>query len=188
MINIRYILLPARLLTLLLLLSIIASEADDPPPKQSLDAVCKVDPMPVGFVAVGEMESSECKLSAPGSKNAWLIDKVRDNIISCAAPNYAYGYPPAIGYMICESVLTDSCPGMIDGTPNGLLLTTPTSCRSAKVSSECLDYNLAHDSLGRGSRLTLSIVMSNQTCKSSHDIVYYADELQLGDQFQFVQK
>src|SRR6185312_191336 len=78
--------------------------------QQSLDAVCKSDPkatgyvpdpMPAGYVPVGEMESSECKASEPNKKNAWLIDKVRENIVSCERPNYGKGYPPAIAYMAC---------------------------------------------------------------------------------------
>src|SRR5437879_2885800 len=56
----------------------IDSSADNQPSEQTLDAVCKADSMPAGFVAVGEIESPECKPSAPGRKNAWLIDRVRD--------------------------------------------------------------------------------------------------------------
>jgi hypothetical protein len=49
-------------------LSAQVSYAEGEPP--ALDAVCKSDPLPAGFVAVGEMESPECKASNPGYKNA----------------------------------------------------------------------------------------------------------------------
>jgi hypothetical protein len=116
------------------------SGAQNPPSEQAFDAVCKTAPMPAGFVAVGEMESPECKESDPGRKNAWLIDRVRDKIVSCAPPDYASGYPPAIAYMTCERVQAGRCPSSIDGTPNGFLLTAGKSCRNPRVKSVCLEF------------------------------------------------
>jgi len=108
--------------------------------EQALDGVCKGDPMPAGFVAVKEMESAECKASAPGRKNAWLIDKVHDKIVSCAPPDYASGYPPAIAFMICDRVRTSQCAPSIDGSPNGYLLTMGTTCNSSRVKSICIFF------------------------------------------------
>jgi hypothetical protein len=125
----------------LLSVQVTDSRADNALSEQVLDGVCKTELMPAGFVAVGEMESPECKASPPGQKNAWLIDKVHDKIISCALPDYAHGYPPAIAYMSCERVQASQCPPSFDGTPNGFLLTTGTSCTNLRVKSSCFRWD-----------------------------------------------
>src|ERR1700738_957373 len=102
-------------------------------PAEQLDGVCKADPMPSGYVAVGEMESPECKKSAPGQKNAWLINRLQDKIVACAPPDYASGYPPAIAYLVCERVQSNACPPRLDGTANGFLLTIGSTCTSARI-------------------------------------------------------
>src|SRR5207253_1172531 len=84
----------------------------------------------------------ECKPSAPGRKNAWLIDRVRDNIISCAPPDYSGGYPPAIAYMICDRLRTSQCAPSIDGTQNGFLLAAGASCKSPRVKSLCWHWSM----------------------------------------------
>jgi hypothetical protein len=91
-------------------------------PSEPLDAICKTAPMPAGSIAVGEMESPECKESPPGRNNAWLIDKVHDQIVSCALPDYTSGFPPTIAYMNCGRVHANACPPKVDGTPNAFLL------------------------------------------------------------------
>jgi hypothetical protein len=113
------------------------AQADPAPLEPMLDAVCKVEPMPPGYVAVGEMESPECKPSDPPHKNAWLVDKVRDKIVSCIPPDYASGYPPAISYMICRRVSAQQCTPSLDGTANAYELTLGATCTSPKVVTAC---------------------------------------------------
>lgn len=119
------------------------AQADLAPSQPVLDAVCKAAPMPAGYVAVGEIENPdpECGTSSPGHKNAWLIDKVHDKIISCTPPDYAFGYPPAIAYMICQRVSTPQCPPTLDGTANAYELAQGKSCTSSRVVTLCWDYN-----------------------------------------------
>jgi hypothetical protein len=83
------------------------------------------------------MESSECTESAQGKNNAWLIDKLRDNVVSCSPPNYAKGFPPAIAYMVCDRVFAPRCSPQLDGTPNGFLLALGETCKSPRIKSAC---------------------------------------------------
>lgn len=106
--------------------------------EENLDGFCKSDVMPGDKVAVGEMDSIQCKTAPPGRSNAWLIDKVHTGVVACAPPNYADGYPPAIGYVVCDHVESTACPMNLDGTPNGFKLTLPNECRSAIVRSQCI--------------------------------------------------
>ena len=104
----------------------------------NLDAICKTSPIPPGFVAVGEIDSPvECKAGEPGSKNAWLIDKVREGVVACVPPNYTSGFPPAISYMVCGKISAENCPPNIDGSLNGFLLKTPASCDTPRVKANC---------------------------------------------------
>jgi hypothetical protein len=100
----------------------------------NLDAVCKTDPLPPGYVPVAELDSPECKAEIRPKKNAWLIDKVRDKIVSCAPPDYESGYPPVIAYAVCSRVSTSNCPARLDGSPNGYELTLGSSCTARKSS------------------------------------------------------
>jgi hypothetical protein len=111
------------------------AQADLAPSQPVLDAVCKADPMPAGYVAVGEMDSPECGTSSPTHKNAWLVDKVHDKVISCAPPDYAFGYPPVISYSVCRHVSLSTCPAHLDGSPNGYELTLGASCSGRNSSN-----------------------------------------------------
>jgi len=106
-------------------------------PYSNLDAICKAEPIPPGFVTVGEMESPECEASNPPAKNAWLIDRVHDNIVTCTSPDYAHGFPPAIAYGVCTGVLAPECPSRLDGSPNGYRLNFGNSCTGPNYISEC---------------------------------------------------
>ena len=135
--NVRPLSFSFPALCLSYLLPLLSANAEDAP---ALDGVCKSEPMPAGYVAVGEMESPECRRSAPGQRNAWLIDKVRDKIISCQPPDYERGYPPAIGFVVCKRTITSACPFRLDGTPNGFELTKGASCDGPSMTSDCFLY------------------------------------------------
>jgi hypothetical protein len=109
----------------------------DQPASQALDGVCKGDSIPPGFVAVGEIESPECKPSPPAQKNSWLIDKVHDKIVACAPPDYDRGYPPVIGYLVCKRLFLSQCPPTLDGTANAYELTLGRSCDSTNLIKFC---------------------------------------------------
>jgi hypothetical protein len=143
---VRHLKLACVLVCALLSLLATTGRAENASSEPALGWICKTDPMPAGFVAVGEMESPECNKSDPGLKNAWVIDKVDDKIVSCARPDYAYGYPPAIAYLTCERVLASQCPSYMDGTPNGFELTPGTSCKNSAVKSFC--WSWSYDSPG----------------------------------------
>ena len=115
--------------------SFAVAQADLAPSQPELPGVCKADPMPAGYVAVGEMESPECGTSSPAHKNAWLIDKVHDKIISCTPPDYAFGYPPVISYSVCRRVWLSTCPANLDGSPNAYELTLGASCSGRNSSN-----------------------------------------------------
>ncbi|RWP80455.1 hypothetical protein [Mesorhizobium sp.] len=118
-----------------------SSQSED---SAQLDAVCKEMPVPPGFVAVGEMESVECKPSEPGQMNAWLIDRARSKIVSCIPPDYDSGYPPAISLMMCGSVKSAKCQPKLDGSNNAFELTTNLDCSNPRIRSEC-DESKIHD-------------------------------------------
>jgi hypothetical protein len=66
---------------------------------------------------------------------------VREKIVSCAAPDYENGYPPAIGYAVCKRVSTPACPLRLDGSPNGFELTKGASCDGPNITTRCGDYS-----------------------------------------------
>lgn len=107
------------------------------PSMEDLDGICKVDKIPIGYVAVGEYNSAQCTSANPVERSAWYVDKVRDGIVSCAVPDYANGYPPVISYLVCRQKVSASCPGHLDGGPNAYELTIPSNCNGAGVGRFC---------------------------------------------------
>lgn len=158
----------------------------------SLDGICKKDPLPPGYVPVGELDSPECKPLDAGGKSAWLIDKVRNKIVSCAMPNYASGFPPAISYMVCQRVNNPNCPPTLDGSPNAYELTQGTACKNTSIKEVCAapsdlyhnDFFLYNDDNSKDynsklKKFILSIDKNSNRClKPPHTSLYhYIDEL-----------
>ncbi|MGO6937869.1 hypothetical protein [Rhizobium johnstonii] len=97
-------------------------------PTEGLDARCKAEVLPPGYVAVGELESPECPTSTPPAKNAWYIDKLRDGIVSCKRIDYENDYAPLVGYIVCDTEASENCPSRFDGSDNAFKLTLTKSC------------------------------------------------------------
>ena len=98
------------------------------------DGLCKTDPVPPGYVPIGELNNAGCANgSNPFAMNAWQFDKARDGITTCQSPDYLEGFPPSISYPIVRSVVSPSCSPKLDGGPNAFVLGTPESVKSMKI-------------------------------------------------------
>ena len=114
---------------------------DTASPNVALNAICKKDSMPAGYVAVHEFYSSQCEAKNAFELNAWDLDKPRDGIVACALPDYLSGYPPAMAFVPKRRVVSDQCAPHIDGGPNAFELRLPTHVSRAFDYFEDADFN-----------------------------------------------
>lgn len=117
--------------------NLLRAEQSSIPSVENLDGICKLDKVPIGYVPVGEFHSGACASANPVEMNAWYVDKIHDGIVSCTIPDYVSGYPPVIGYTVCQKKLSASCPMRLDGGPNAYELTIPQNCEGRRVVSVC---------------------------------------------------
>lgn len=93
------------------------------------DAICKKDPMPAGWVPVGELASPQCGPSgSPFDMNAWILGRLQPGTIACAAPDYSNDPAPNIGYIACGTASASNCPSRLDGTQNAVILQPFLAC------------------------------------------------------------
>jgi len=102
------------------------------------DAICKGKPLPAGMVPTGEMISpAECPVHDPYEKNAWILGKVGEGVVSCTAPDYEHDSAENIRFLACGKQVTSDCSPHLDGTPNGIILRSSKSCSLSFIQDMC---------------------------------------------------
>jgi len=91
------------------------------------DGICKGDPIPAGMVPVAEFDAAICP-TIKGSKNAWELGALVEDVKACLAPDYLKDPAPNISFVACKPALESKCPAKHDGTANAFVLKHANSC------------------------------------------------------------
>lgn len=101
------------------------------------DGICKVQKMPLGYVATGEFNSPECDSVNPFDLNAWAVEPIRQGILVCRLPDFEAGDANIMQYIPCGRKYSHTCAKQIDGGPNADVLSVPSRCRLGDIRYSC---------------------------------------------------